>query len=145
MMQLAAQLFGPFNSPTVGMWAFLSISAVCLFAIFLPLTTYMDNRRKEREAFYKADMMRRMAEAPPETSRAALELMREEDRLRRMKQREGLKIGGVVNIGVGIGLALLLYSISGEEKDSPYLVGAIPGFIGIALLVYAYFLAEPVQ
>ncbi len=143
MMQLAAQLFGPFNSPTVGMWAFLSISAVCLFAVFLPLTTYMDNRRKEREAFYKADMMRRMAEASPETSMAALELMREEDRLRRMKQSEGLKIGGLVNIGVGIGLGMMLYALPG--KSGVYMVGAIPGFIGVALLVYAFFLAEPIQ
>lgn len=143
MMQLAAQFFDPFSSPNVGMWAFLAVSVVCLFAIFLPITTFMENRRKEREAFYKAEMMRRLAEAPAESSRAAFELMREEDRLKRVRQREGLKIGGLVNIGVGLGLTVMLFSLGG--KDSPYLVGAVPGFIGIALLVYAYVLAEPVQ
>jgi hypothetical protein len=37
----------------------------------------------------------------------------------------------------------MLYSLIG--KGGPYLVGAIPGLIGVALLVYAFFLAEPVQ
>ena len=71
MIQLAAQLLGPFDTPAMGLWIFLSVGAVCLFVVFLPLTTYMENRRKEREAFYKADMMRRMTEAPAESSRAA--------------------------------------------------------------------------
>ena len=48
----------------MGLWLFLSIGAVCLFVIFIPLVAWIDNRRKEREAFYKADTMRRIAEAP---------------------------------------------------------------------------------
>ncbi len=143
MMQFAASLFGSFDVPEMGMWIFLSVGAVCLFVVFLPLVTYMENRRKEREAFYKADMMRRMSEAPAETSRAALELMREEDRLRRLKQSEGLKIGGLVNVGVGVGLAMMLYML--PTGRGVFMVGAIPGFVGVALLVYAFFLAEPVQ
>lgn len=141
-MQLLAGVFGPFDTSTMGMWMFLSVGAVCLFVVFLPLTTYLENRRKEREAFYKADMMRRMAEAPAESSRATLEMMREEERLRRIKQREGLKIGGMVNVGVGVGLAAMLYAIG--SGNGVYMVGAIPGFIGVALLVYAFFMAEPV-
>ena len=57
-----------FNSEDVlmanGMWIFLAVGAVALFGIFLPATTWMEHRRKEREAFYKADTIRRIAEAP---------------------------------------------------------------------------------
>jgi hypothetical protein len=143
MMLIATYALGLVDLGDGGKWIFLSVGAVCLFAVFLPIVIFLENRRKEREAYYKADMMRRMAEAPAESSRAALELMREEDRLRRLKQGEGLKIGGVVNLGIGIGLSLLLYTLTG--KGGPYMVGAIPGFIGIALLVYAFFMAEPIH
>ena len=55
-----------------------------------------------------------------------------------------MKVGGLVNIGVGIGLGVLLWSIGGNE-GSPYLVGLIPLLIGVALLVYVYLLAAPIE
>jgi hypothetical protein len=36
----------------------------------------MDSRRKEREAFYKAETFRRVAEASGEGAKAALEMLR---------------------------------------------------------------------
>ena len=82
--------------------------------------------------------MRRMVESPSQGAQAALELIREEERNRQRKTREGITIGGLVNIGVGIGLALFFWGL-----DVPQLrfVGAIPGLIGIALLTYAFFFA----
>ena len=69
-------VFGSF-----GLWAFLSVGAVALFGIFIPSVAWMDSRRKEREAFYKAETFRRVAEASGEGAKAALEMLREEDRL----------------------------------------------------------------
>jgi hypothetical protein len=126
-----------------GLWMFLSIGAVSLFVVFIPLVSWIDSRRKEREAFYKADSLRRLAEAPGEGAKVALEMLREEERLKRIKAREGLKVGGLINIGVGIGLTIMLYSLIGT-KDSPYLVGLIPGLIGVAMLLYVYVLAAPI-
>ncbi|HEY2857659.1 MAG TPA: hypothetical protein VGJ21_04535 [Terracidiphilus sp.] len=126
-----------------GLWMFLSIGAVSLFVVFIPLVSWIDSRRKEREAFYKADSLRRLAEAPGEGAKAALEMLREEERLKAFKALEAMKVGGVVNVGVGIGLSLLLYSLTGG-KDSPWLVGSIPFLIGVGLLVYVYVLAVPV-
>lgn len=125
-----------------GLWIFLSVGAVCLFAVFIPLVSWIEGRRKEREAFYKAETLRRLAEAPAEGAKAALALMHEEHRLKQLKQMEGLKIGGLVNVAVGIGLGFMLYTLTGN--GGPYLVGLIPGLIGVALLVYAFFMAEPV-
>lgn len=130
--------------PNFGLWIFLSVGAVSLFVVFIPLVSWIDSRRKEREAFYKADTFRRLAEASGEGAKAALELLREEERLKRIKSREGMKAGGIINIAVGIGLTIMLYSLIGT-KDSPYLVGLIPLLIGVAMLVYVYVLAAPID
>ncbi|MGD0731774.1 MAG: hypothetical protein ABR956_10955 [Terracidiphilus sp.] len=143
MTYLAFMLFDGPDPVGMGLWAFLSIGAVALFCIFLPITTWLGTRQKEREAFYQAETLRRVAEASSEGSKAALDLLREQERQKRVKSREGMKIGGLVNIGVGLALIIFLRSLGGG--DSPYLCGLIPGFIGVALLIYAYFLAAPLE
>jgi hypothetical protein len=130
-------------SEGMGMWIFLSVGAVSLFIVFIPLVSWIDSRRKEREAFYKADTMRRVAEGSGDGAKAALQLLREDERIRRIKTLEGIKIGGLVNLAVGIGVMIFLRSFMGSGSSSPYLCGLIPGLVGVALLVYALFLAAP--
>jgi len=134
---------GPFDNEAFGLWMFLSIGAVSLFVIFIPTVHYIDARRKEREAYYKAETLRRLAEASGEGAQAALQMLREEDRQARVKVREGMKIGGLINLGVGVALLIFLRALIGNEPV--YLCGLIPGFIGVAMLVYALFLAPPVE
>jgi hypothetical protein len=105
----------------------------------------MENRRKEREAFYQSETIRRLAEGSGEGAKAAVELMREQNRLSRIKMKEGMKIGGVVNLGVGVGLVIFLRVLIGAGQGSPFLCGLIPGFIGIGMLAYVFFLAAPVD
>jgi hypothetical protein len=133
----AQEVFGGF-----GLWAFLSVGAVALFGIFIPVTSWIEGRRKEREAFYKAETIRRVAEASPDGAKATAELLREQDRLSRIKAREGMKMGGVINIGVGLGLVIFLRALTGPQVA---LCGLIPGFIGVGMLVYVYVLAAPIE
>jgi hypothetical protein len=130
---------------SMGLWLFLSIGAVCLFVVFIPLVTWIENRRKEREAFYQAETIRRLAESSGEGAKAAMELMREQNRLARIKMLEGMKIGGIINLGVGVALVIFLRVLLGSGQGSPFLCGLIPGFIGIGMLAYAFFLAAPVD
>ena len=146
MTHLVLQLL--FNSGEVvtanGMWIFLAVGAIALFGIFLPVTTSMEHRRREREAFYKAETLRRIAEAPGQGSQTALQLLREEERVKTIKAREGLKIAGIINIGVGMGLIIFLRALIGGN-DPVYLCGLIPGFIGIGMIIYVYLMAPPIQ
>ncbi len=128
-----------------GLWLFLSIGAVSLFVVFIPLTSWIDGQRKEREAFYKAETMRRLVEASGEGAKAALELMRADNRLKRIKTMEGLKIGGIINICVGAALIIFLRGLLGGGSGTPVLVGLIPGFVGIGMLIYVFLLAGPVE
>ena len=69
MTHLALLFGGPddiFGSS--GLWLFLSVGAVALFGVFLPFTTWLESRRKEREAFYKAETLRRVSESSADSS-----------------------------------------------------------------------------
>jgi hypothetical protein len=126
-----------------GMWFFLSVGAVALFVVFIPLVTWIDSRRKEREAFYRAETFRRLAEAPGDTAKSGLEILREQERLKQYRMIEGLKVGGLVNLGVGLALIFFLKNLLGAGQGSPYLCGLIPAMIGVGMLVYAFFMAAP--
>ena len=117
---------------------------VSLFT-FLVFSVWFGTRQKEREAFYKSETLRRITESSGEGAKAAIDLLREEERLKRIKAREGVKIGGVVCIGAGVGLTALLLTLEGARPGSPYMVGLIPALVGVALLVYVYKLAAPVE
>jgi hypothetical protein len=67
---------------------------------------------------------------------------RREEHLKRIKAREGQKIGGLINLGLGIGLFICFWFLIGPKVA---FVGLIPGLIGVALLVYVFYLAGPVE
>jgi hypothetical protein len=108
----------------------------------IPMKVWIGSQRKEREAFYKAETVRRLTEASPEGAKAVVEMLREQDRIERAKKHEGMKIGGLVNIAVG--LALIVFLKMMIPYQAAYLCGLIPGFIGVAFLVYVFFMAKPV-
>jgi hypothetical protein len=126
-----------------GLFEFLGLTIVMVFT-FVSVAVWSESRRKEREAYYKSEMMRRITESTGDGGKQVLEIMKEEERIRQGARREkdvraieGLKIGGLVNIGLGLGLCVFIHSLGGAE--APYLVGLIPGLIGVALLAYALF------
>jgi hypothetical protein len=128
-------------------WMVYMVPIVAIVATFTftAIAHWVDSQRKEREAFYKSETLRRITEASGEGAKAALELLREDERIKQVKQREGLKIGGLICVATGIGLTALLVTLVGAQTGSPYLVGLIPGLIGVAMLVYVYLMAPPIE
>jgi hypothetical protein len=123
--------------PDVAVFLFLAIAAIALFT-FLSVATYAGTRQAEREAYYKAEMMKKIAESGGQGN-SALEYLREQERIKAAKRLGGLKLGGLINTGIGLGLMIFLRALI---PDTPiYLCGTIELFIGMALLVYAFWLA----
>lgn len=51
--------------------------------------------------------------------------------------RQGLLIGGVITTGVGMGLMVFLWTLIGAD-EGVWAVGAIPLFVGVALLLSSW-------
>jgi hypothetical protein len=150
-LALALHYIGAEIIEGAGLWLFLSVGAIALFGIFLPAAHWFDNRRKEREAYYRAETIRRVTEASSDGAKATVELLREEERIKARKTREGLKIGGLICLGTGVALMIYLHALLGPNgvdrgaAGPVYLSGLIPGLIGVAMLVYVYLMAAPVE
>jgi hypothetical protein len=117
------------------------IPVVAIIAVFtfVAIATWSDNRRKEREVFYRHETYRKMLEQPQGSADAILKLMNEEELQRQRRRIEGIRLGGMITFISGAGLMVFLYFM---VKDEPvYWVGMIPALIGLVLLVYGYFFA----
>jgi hypothetical protein len=124
--------------PTV-LFAFLCLAVVIGFFSFLAVAIWAKNRRLEREAYYKNETLKKIAESQEPSANAALELFREQEKIRAVRSREGRKLGGLITSAVGLSLFPLLRAVHPHEPI--YLVSLIPLLIGVALLAYAYLLA----
>ena len=115
------------------------VGSIALFS-FLAVASWSDARRREREAYYKNETLKKIAESSGEGASAAIELLREQEKNAVKRRLEGMKLGGLITAVVGIGVMVLLHGIANDEGPV-YLVGLIPLLIGLALLVYAFLLA----
>jgi hypothetical protein len=120
------------------------VGSVSMFT-FLTFAVWFGDRRKEREAFYKSETLRRITESSGEGAKEAIDLLREESRLGRIKKREGMKIGGLICIAVGAGMMFFIGQMHTTDPDAPVFLGLIPAFVGVALLIYVFFMAGPVE
>ena len=124
-----------------GTWVFifLSVGSVSLFS-FLAVSSWADSRRREREAFYKSEALKKVVETHGEGSNVVLDYIREQARISHNRRREGLKLGGMVTAAVGVGLMIFFRGIAREQAI--YLLGAIPLLVGIVFMIYAYLLSQ---
>jgi hypothetical protein len=125
--------------PNVGMagalFGFLAVGAIALFTM-ISVSSWADARRKEREAYYKNDMLKKLAEAQGPGVASAIELLREQDRIATVRKREGMKVGGIVMSAIGVGVLVFLRALI---PDAPiYLSGLLVLLIGVALFGSSY-------
>jgi hypothetical protein len=122
------------------MFLFLSIASVAVFS-FISVAVWSSERRREREAYYRSETLRKIAETQVGGGSSAIEFLREEEKNARRRRQEGLRLGGLVTAAIGIGLMVFIAAVDRSDQKPAYLVGLIPLFIGVALLSYAYLLA----
>ena len=119
----------------------LLLPGIATLAVFgwLAVAVWTDNRRREREVYYKSDALKKIAEMEGGSAAAVLDYLREQDRNAVQRVLEGLKLGGLAAVAAGAGLSVFLMAI--RPDSALYYVGAIPILIGAALLAYVYVLA----
>jgi hypothetical protein len=114
------------------------VGSIALFS-FLAVASWSDARRREREAYYTSETLKKIAESSSEGAKSAMELLQEKERQGIRRRLEGMKLGGLITAVVGIGVMVLMHGLAHDEPV--YLAGLIPLLIGVAMLVYVFALA----
>jgi hypothetical protein len=124
---------------SVSLFGFLSVSAVATFS-FIAVVVWSQERRREREAYYRSETLKKIAEAGAGGT-SAVEFLREEQSIAARRRKEGLKLAGLITSAVGLALMVFIGAVERRSSEPSYLVGIIPLFIGAALLAYVYVMA----
>jgi len=106
---------------------------------FFAVASWVHARRREREAFYRSEVLKKLAETGAEGSSAALEMFREEQRSADRNRLETQRLGGLILAAGGVSVMALLRGVATNE--SAWLSGLIPALVGAVLLIYSYGLA----
>ena len=123
------------NVFTLPIALFLAVAASGMWA-FIAVASWADIRRREREAYYRHETMKKISEMPGESG---LALLREDDRNTARRRRENIKLGRLITSAIGVGFMIFLGAV--DTQKAAYLVGLIALLVGFALLAYSYVLA----
>ncbi len=107
------------------------------------LIVLFTERRKERQSFHRSELLRKIAESQGDAAQKVLEMIREEAAEAKIRRREGMKLGGLITAGVGLGAMALLAMLVPEKQV--WTAGLIPLLVGAALVVYVYVFAAPLN
>ena len=119
------------------------VPVVAIIAVFswMAVVTYMENRRKERESYYRYEFRSKLVEAGKLDAEQLLELTLREEISQLQRRREGLKLAGIVLVAVGVGMIVGLGPLTDWEVAS---LGLIPLALGVSILGYALFFAAKI-
>jgi ferric-dicitrate binding protein FerR (iron transport regulator) len=115
---------------SLAVFSYLSVATVAALAM-VSIKVWSDNRRREPEAFYRYETLRKLADVQGAGAQQVLEVMHAQQRVASRQ----MKLGGLAACGAGAGLLAMFWSLDRLQ------VGFVPLFIGMALLLYAYGLA----
>ena len=126
-----------FNNVTF--WLFLAAATVASLT-FIAVVVWAENRRKERQEYYRFEFRKRLVEAGKMDAASFASLMRYEHELRMQQGRQKMLVAAFVIIGSGVGICTGLQFMSG----SLWMVGFIPLSLGLSMLAYGVlFAAKP--
>lgn len=105
--------------------------------VFLIVYLWIHQKRKERESYYRFELSKHLVDKGM-GEEALLKLTEADKRGRWANRREGLKLTGLILLGIGVGLLVGLRFI--EDADV-WMVGYIPAGLGAGMLLYGLFMA----
>ncbi len=120
----------------IAFWLFMAAATVASLT-FVTIVVWAENRRKERQEFYKFEFRKRMVEAGKMDAGSLASLMRYEHDLMMRQGRQKLLVAGFVILGVGVGIVVGFQFIG----DSIWMLGLIPVCVGLSMLAYGFLFA----
>ena len=117
-----------------------AVGAVALFG-FLAVASWSEERRKERESFYRSEVLKKLVDNPGSDTKPVFDMIQEEENRKLRRRREGLLLGGSITTAVGVGVMFFLYRIT-DADEAVWTVGIIPLLIGAILAFFGLFVAQ---
>ena len=127
------------NSPTFGI-LLLALVLAGLFS-FMSVFVWAHQRRREREAYYRSETLRRFTETGGAARELLVQALQEDERYGVRRRLEACKLAGVITLAVGIAMMMFIKAVDARSVEPSYLVGLIPVSVGLSLLLYVYVLA----
>ena len=113
------------------------VGSVVFFA-FLSVVGWAQQKRREREAFYRHEVLKKLIEQGGAAGgQQVLEVMRREVELRDRQRREARILGGLITAVLGASLMILLYVL--VPGQGVWTTGLIPFSVGTVILLFAFF------
>ena len=110
---------------------------ICVFT-FVTVHVWAEQRKKEREAFYRSEVLKKLAESTSAQAQQVLDAMRDQERNEERQRREGGRLAGLIVTASGIGLCVMFALLA---PGGVWAIGLMPLLIGLALLIHNYVLA----
>lgn len=87
---------------------------------------------------YRNETLQKIADSPSGGAAAVMEFLKEEEKTRVRRMKEGLKVAGIVCAAVGVSLTIVLSVVVPPNKPPVYLIGLIPATVGVILYGAAF-------
>ncbi|MEM7362826.1 MAG: hypothetical protein AAF525_02275 [Pseudomonadota bacterium] len=119
-------------------WWMIAIIVAATMA-FIPAIAWVDNHRREREAHYRNEMAKRIADASD--SSPLMAFVRETERIDAERVRMKFRVAGLIVSAVGV--ALMIFLSQAMPGGPAYLVGLLPLAVGSVLLLVSELILKP--
>jgi hypothetical protein len=116
--------------------AFTGLLMMIVFA-FVSVVIWTEARRKEREALYRSELLKKLADTPGPGAEAVLSSLREEEQRKHGRRREYVTLGGVLCTTLGLA-GLLAHFVTHETgSNDAWALCFVPILLGAALVGHA--------
>lgn len=119
-------------------WWMIAIIVAATMA-FIPAIAWVDNNRKEREAHYRNEMAKRIADSSDASP--LMDYVRETERIDAARVRMKARVAGLIVSAVGV--ALMIFLSQAMPGGPAYLVGLMPLAVGAVLLLLSEVFLRP--
>ena len=87
---------------------------------------------------YRNETLQKLADSTSGGAEAVMEYLREEERARSRRIKDGIKLAGIICMAVGVAATIVLSMVLPPDEPPVYLIGLIPATVGVVLYGAAF-------
>ena len=122
-------------TPVVALF-FVGMLMLIVFA-FVSVMVWTEARRKEREALYRNELLKKLADTPGPGAEAVLQSLKDEEQRKHARRREHMTLGGSLCLALGLAGLLGLYVMRETATKEAWGLCFVPILLGAALVGHA--------